>query len=864
MASNKNGVGSDLPPNGLQYDNGSQHPDQGGEPSKLGFSKLSRDPNAEQRVAPAAGQAPKRRRKSLESKLNLNEIVKMLYRGRWIILVMFIAVFAYTVYQTYSKPFIYSSWARMLIEKKPAAAELKGIGADDDHSVANQITFFKSRVVSQHVAHLLSEYAHGRRAEMDSLFKEYFHSTNAIPSYSGRITLIKMVDNPKLPSQPGIPDENIIEARASMNVKIDADAGNDYLVVTTEGYTPEDAAFLANIYIVVYAKDNLARSRSNSESLKDILATQVGRSYDTLYQVESQLKDYLRESNGLGIEQRASSLTEQLEQTKLKYNNLLIDLAQRRRIYTDLVANLDTVTRVWYQNLTLQPSIQLLESQIGALEVDLLNTKATNSAMDPRTKKYLKANETAIEEKIAMLKENLLEKSRQFLNSQVIIVTDGGSTSGDPRATDNTHSESVTHLKESVLTTALKIGQDSLVADQLSKLMGLLQGELSQMPEKIIQSAQLKRAEGSAERLYTQLEDKYMDAWLAEQSVFGNVRLEDPATINPVPIRPNRQASILTGALLGLGLGIGLVVLLSFLDSTVRSPDEVESHGLNVLATIPIIQPISAQALAGFQSTNGSTPKFTAHRVSFFDPRSSIAEAYRSLRTSIQFASLDHDIRTIAVTSSVPQEGKSTTSANLAIVMAQMGKRTLLVDTDLRRPTVHSVFGVPREPGLTNILFDKISLAEAIHQSDVPNLSLLTCGIIPPNPAELLGSEKMKELIDELMRHFDMVIFDTPPVVAVTDSLLLGMKVDAMIVIARADSTKADALIRSVDTIERSGARLLGIVLNNFNVANAYGAYYRYYQYYNYYSHDQPLKKSLLDKIRSPKRMRREKSEPKA
>jgi capsular exopolysaccharide synthesis family protein len=784
MASSSNGAST----NGSSAD----------QPNTNGFAKLTRDNSAvlhQQNSNNSFSQ--KRRKKSLESKLNLAEIVKMLYRGRWIILLTFVIVFAVTVYQTYSKPFVYSSWARMFIEKKPEMMQLKLSAADDDHSVPNQITFFKSHVVSQHVAHLLLDYAQGRRTEIDSLFLEYFGSKAAIPNDRSKITIIKMVDNPKLPVQPGIPDEAVLEARASTNIKIDADAG---------------------------------------------LASQVKHSYDTLNQVESQLKDYLRESNGLSIEQRAGELTAQLEQTKLKYNTLVIDMAQRSRIYSDLVANLDTVQKVFFQNLTLEPAIALLEAQIAGLEADLLTTQATNSAMNPLTKKYFAQTVNASEQKITQLKENLRAKAEEQLRTQVIVVTDGEGMNSGAHASDISQSGSVRKLREAILTTKLKLGEDSLVAVELSKLIANLDGEISQMPDKIIRSGQLKRSEGSAERLYTQMEDRYMDAWLAEQGVFGSVRLEDPAAIYPTPIRPNRQASILTGALIGLGIGISVVVLLSFLDSTVRSPDEVESHGLHVLATIPIIQPILAPKGELPVSENGATPKFTAHRVAFLDPRSSIAEAYRSLRTSIQFATLDKDIRTIAITSSVPQEGKSTTSANLAIVMAQMGKRTLLVDTDLRRPT--------REPGLTNILFDKISLDEAVHETDVPNLSLLTCGIIPPNPAELLGSEKMRHLIDTLQDEYDMVIFDTPPVVAVTDSLLLGMKVDAMIVIARADSTKADALLRSVDTVERSGARLLGIVLNNFNVANAYGAYYRYYQYYNYYSHDQPVKKSVLNRFR--------------
>jgi capsular exopolysaccharide synthesis family protein len=845
MASNNEG-GNGLP----FYPHHTSDSGPGASPA-IGFARLTRDPNAQ---GPPINAIPqKKRRKPLEKKLNLNELVKMLYRGRWIILTTFILVFAYTVYTTYSKPFIYASGTRMFIEKKPVATQLHAIQADDDHSISNQIQFFKSHVISQHVARLMHDYALGHRGELDSLFTEYFGSTNAIPPDPAQLAIIRMVDNPKLPAQRGIPPIWMLEARSEAAVSIAPDAGNDYLLVTTEAYTPLDAAFIANVFVVVYAKDNLARSRSNSAALKEFLAAQAKRSADTLYQVESQLKTYLRESNGLSIEQKATELTAQLEQTKIKHENLLIDIAQRQKVYADLVANRDTVEKVFYQNLTLEPSIVILQNQIAGLEADLDNIKATNTVMNPLTKRYVADQMRSNQEKISTLKERLREKAQELIHSQVVVVTDGGNGSGGgSSANSGATPESVTKLREAILSNKLRIGQDELVAGKLAELMARLQGEISLMPDKIIQAGQLKRAEGSAERLYTQLEDKYMDAWLAEQSVFGSVKLEDPAALNPTPIRPNRQGSILTGSLLGLAIGIGVVVMISFIDSTIRSPDEVESHGFTVLATIPIIQPMQQPKQDVLPAGGGILPKFTAHRVAFLDARSSIAESYRSLRTAIQFASLDREIRSIAITSSVPQEGKSTTSANLAIVMAQMGKRTLLVDTDLRRPTVHSVFGVRREPGLTNVLFDRASLFESIHKTDVPNLSILPCGIIPPNPAELLGSEKMRKLITELTEMYDMVIFDTPPVVAVTDALLLGMNADAMIVIARADSTKADALVRSLDTVERSGARLLGVVLNNFNVANAYGAYYRYYQYYNYYSADTPTKKTMMQRLGVP------------
>ena len=362
--------------------------------------------------------------------------------------------------------------------------------------------------------------------------------------------------------------------------------------------------------------------------------------------------------------------------------------------------------------------------------------------------------------------------------------------------------------------------------------------------------------------MYGELEDRYLEAWMTEESAFGNVRAEDPATLNAVPIRPNRQSGILTGSLLGLAVGMGVVVLLSFLDSRIRTPEELESHNIQLLATIPIInhpsQPLTIDPdhIAAGTETVGMS-KFTPHRASHLDMRSSVAEAYRSLRTTILFAGLDKDIQVLTLTSSAPQEGKSTTSSNLGIVMAQMGKRTLILDADLRRPVQHSVYGIDREPGLTNLLFDRATFEEAIRPTDIPNLFVLPCGIIPPNPAELLGSKRMSELLDRLRKEFDFILLDSPPVVAVTDPLLLGHAADATLIIARADHSRIDAVLRAMDSVERSGAKLLGVVLNDFNPANAYGYYYKYYQYYHYYS-DGPAKKQPWNLQRIISKVKRE------
>ena len=181
--------------------------------------------------------------------------------------------------------------------------------------------------------------------------------------------------------------------------------------------------------------------------------------------------------------------------------------------------------------------------------------------------------------------------------------------------------------------------------------------------------------------------------------------------------------------------------------------------------------------------------------------------------------------------------------------MAQTGKKTLIIDADLGRPVQHSVFGIEREPGLTNLLFDRTTFDEAIKPTDVPNLFVLPCGIIPPNPSELLGSKRMTQLMDKLRAIYDVILLDTPPVVAVTDALLLGHIADATMLVARADVTRIDALMRAMDVVERSGAKLLGVILNDFNVTNAYGSYYKYYQYYHYYSNTTEQKRGMLSRF---------------
>lgn len=209
------------------------------------------------------------------------------------------------------------------------------------------------------------------------------------------------------------------------------------------------------------------------------------------------------------------------------------------------------------------------------------------------------------------------------------------------------------------------------------------------------------------------------------------------------------------------------------------------------------------------------------------NPKSPISEQYRTIRTNIQFASVDNEIKSLLVTSSNPSEGKSTTVANLAIVYAQAGKKVLLIDADLRKPTVHYTFRLDNLKGLSNVLVGEMSMSEAANPTDIPNLDVLSCGPIPPNPSELLASKKMEQFISEATSSYDLVIFDTPPVLAVTDAQILANMVDGSILVIRSKETELEAATKAKDILQPARAKLLGTVLNGREKKGS-----NYYYYY--------------------------------
>jgi succinoglycan biosynthesis transport protein ExoP len=291
----------------------------------------------------------------------------------------------------------------------------------------------------------------------------------------------------------------------------------------------------------------------------------------------------------------------------------------------------------------------------------------------------------------------------------------------------------------------------------------------------------------------------------------------EPALLPVEPISPKLLRDSLVGAALGVVLGIAVALLLEQLDTTLRSRRDVE----DALSPLPV--------LAAIPRGRGNGK----HRKLFFhdDPKSPESESVRILRTNVQFLSIEQPLRRILVTSPYAEDGKTTVAVNLAAGLAAAGTKTVLVETDLRRPVAHEYFGLPISPGLTEVLMGRATVEEAGRPTDVRNLAILPAGTLAPNPAELLGTGKMAGLMEELTENCDTVVLDTPPALAVADATVLAQLTDGVLLVLRAGRTHRQKAKEAKAMFERVGVRVLGVVLNDVDTADAY-YYYRYYQGY--------------------------------
>ncbi|MDZ7317984.1 MAG: polysaccharide biosynthesis tyrosine autokinase [candidate division KSB1 bacterium] len=776
----------------------------------------------------------------LERQVTVYDYLAILYRGRWIILISFLTVVGFVVYYTLTATPIYRATVKVMITENNGVQQTLFNVVDfmeKEKKINNQVEILNSRTLAENVIEklLASEnaqklwilgYVPEDRRNYFSLkrkFTQFWASILNTQSETNSLEHGRMGDGPEASEKM-----NGFITQLQSNISVDPVRNTDMIKISITAPSPYEAAYIANTVAEVYKEQNQIASQEEVRKVKDFLGEQLNIFQAQLQQSEQALKIYKENEKVVALPQEIEELVSKLAEVESIYREAELELNSNRERLQYIDEQLgQSKKNLNMQNILTAPFLKELNQKMVELEtaktkyIATLINQGVYDPNDPTIRNY--------DEQAKLLEEKLKAGITQLATAET----------GDPITLSEALFQRKIEVEASIQALLPKVAA-------LKKMVNDYNRELEKIPERSLKLAQLERSARLDEKITLMMKEKYEESRITEVGQLGNVRIIDPAKPDFIPIRPKKKMNILLGIIMGLGLGIGITFVLEYFDNSVRSADDIERLGMPILGSIPIIKLEEAtqkmKKNGSHSSENGLNTQeartIAGRLITHFAPKSPISEAYRSLRTSIQYARADSPLQTIAVTSPGPQEGKSTTVANLAIAFAQMGTKVLLVDTDLRRPVLHSIFNLSRSKGISNYLVGKISLDEAILSTNIDNLSLMPCGTLPPNPSELLGSKAMKQCIAELKNRFDIILFDSPPIMAVTDAAVLSSEVDGVILVVKAGQTDRNAVVRSYEILKNIPNRILGALLNVVNVEGIYGSYYYYYYHYYYYGKD--------------------------
>lgn len=610
--------------------------------------------------------------------------------------------------------------------------------------------------------------------------KEYYETQFRI--IRSRLVLEKVIETLDLGSRPPFDsmEENDRVRFLADRVRVAPIKSSQLVNLTVEFTDMKTAVEIVNSLALVYQNENFARKARAAQKALEWLRGEERNRTERVRGKEQDLQDFLVEHKIVSFEERQNIVARLVQDL-----SDALTQAKRRRITSQAVYLKARQLKKQGKSLAIpdvieNKLIQDLKAEVVYVQKDISKAAAKWKPDHPSYQKLLKQE--------AELKKRIEEEVGNIIDSlEAQFSTD--------KARENTLANEL-----------------SLATDEALKLAQLE-----------IQFREMQREAASEGLLWDEIQKRQKETEITQSlpDISNNVRIIEEAREprRPTPVRPRRRLNVMLGAMLGLMGGIGLAFALEYLDTTIKSAADLER-------TVPA--PFLG-IIPSFATDEESVPdELFAHRY----PKSSITESVRSIRTNVTFSSVGKEFKRLLVTSAGPQEGKSTAVINLGIIFAQGGRRVLIVDSDLRRPRLHRAFNVSRKRGLTNVIMGEATVDEVIIQTEVPGVDLIPCGPIPPNPSELLGTVRMQEISHLLADKYDLVLFDSPPVVAVTDAVVMSKIVDGVVLIAKAGKTTREIVAKATRQLSDVGAQILGSVLNDFNIRSAG---YRYYYYYYHY-----------------------------
>jgi len=734
------------------------------------------------------------------------DYLRVIQKWKWLITTVAAIIFLTTALSTFSKTPLYTATTQVLVEKNQDKGRLEGMStymAWDPDFKATQFELIRSFNVALRVV---------KNQQLDTEYRDYFLGNTSAPSgLTGSVgesvasffaeafssvksflsSLIRWDSDLDIPdaADGDSRDKAIPRSGSKSDAEQIAAMIQDALTlipvrdtkIVKVSYThqaPEIAQLVANGVVQAYIEETLDIKTSTTMYSLNWMTVKADEERKKLEDSERALQEYMRQNDIVTVENKLTVLPERLSRFSSELSAAQTEEKKHAAVYSQIkgAGNNDKKLEA-IPLLSDNSELQALRGEFFAAEQNIREV----------SKRYGKKHPMMIK---ARADRQLLRKNKRAEIKRVIEVA------------KNSYELAKTRVRD------------------LTKMMEETKAEMLNMNERFVQYTILNRDKEMNRTVYDALSSSIKKTNVTAQAMDIRIWAIKKADLPLAPSKPNKKKELMLGLAIGLSAGIALVFFLDYLDNTVSAGKELEKrYGLNVLGAVEDL------------------PKKNKNIETFIheNPLSAFAESYRLIRSSLLLSTPDRPPRTLLITSMMQQEGKSTTTKNLAYILAQNDKKVLIVDCDMRRPRQHSMFKVDNSYGLSNYLSGNTDEQQPSLIKQLPDsgISMLPSGPIPPNPAELLGSKRMKTLLKKSIERFDFVLLDSPPVQQVTDGLMLAGLVDGTVTVLRSGNTTFDMLDSGIKKLRESQAHLLGFVLNRVTKKHAGDGYYGYYSYYS-------------------------------
>lgn len=705
----------------------------------------------------------------------LLDYFKIIRRRKWLILLCIIGVFIPVALWTYNMTPVYEASATILYDEPHDTMFALDIGQSYNKSaIVNATVQLKSRTLANEVAQSLPQ------------------------------NVINLFEFPD-PLPPGVSRQQILTGILQENLGVNGVRGSDILEITIQAPDPNAAKVIANTYVECMIESNLRINREEISNIHEFVENQVTVFQDKLSIAEEALQVFKEKNNMLSLSDASTEALSRMTEAEIAYNQAKTErqaLEQRKRY-------------IEKKKQELAPSLTVASSPIAQqLKQQLLNLEMQHSALELEGSSQNSPGLLSLKQQISDVKQNLVNELLTNAIRENLV---------DPLS-------QIRNLLQESITLDVDLETYKARENGLKKIMDEYNADLQTLPGQELELARLIREKEVNDKIYSMLLEKREESRITKAGKIGDIRVIDLAEAPIEPVEPQKKKNLAMGLILGFSLGVGLAFFLESLDTTIKSQEEVESIlKLPVLASIPNIN--QNGALFFGKRDRHTKENYSKKLLSHFTNIPHLYEAHQNFLLNFSFINISHNLKSLLVTSAGAGEGKTLNAINIAQLFARTGKKTLLIDCDLRRPMVHKILEIHQAPGLTHVLINKISIEKATQQLDHGNLSVLTCGALPPNPSDILNTEKMQTLLAVLRKFYDYIIIDAPPIIAVTDSIVLGAKVDGVCLVVRSAKTSREAALRASKILEKSGIKIAGVILNDVDLKSVYGYYKDYYYY---------------------------------